>query len=54
MNGATEVPLRHSAAISPVATVVFPLPEAGAAITIALVRTVITVHPFDGTCLTTC
>jgi len=35
-NGATAVPRRHSAAVNPVATVVFPLPDAGAATTSAL------------------
>ncbi|UUO04280.1 hypothetical protein M4D79_17295 [Mycolicibacterium novocastrense] len=35
MNGATARPARRSAPIKPVATVVFPLPEAGAAITTA-------------------
>jgi hypothetical protein len=37
LNGATATPARRSAPISPVATVVFPLPEAAAAITSALV-----------------
>src|ERR1700757_2188751 len=35
LNGATVWPARRSAPIKPVATVVFPLPDAGAAITTA-------------------
>src|SRR3984893_7664481 len=35
LNGATVCPARRSAPIKPVATVVFPLPDAGAAITTA-------------------
>jgi hypothetical protein len=35
LNGATRRPARRSAPIKPVATVVFPLPDAGAAITTA-------------------
>jgi hypothetical protein len=39
LNGATCRPARRSAPIKPVATVVFPLPDAGAAITTAGVLT---------------
>src|SRR5262249_39663097 len=39
LNGATRRPARRSAPIKPVATVVFPLPDAGAAITTAGVLT---------------
>src|SRR5438132_12019157 len=35
LNGATRCPARRSAPIKPVATVVFPLPDAGAAMTTA-------------------
>src|SRR3954468_899598 len=35
LNGATRRPARRSAPIKPVATVVFPLPDAGAAMTTA-------------------
>jgi hypothetical protein len=38
LNGATVWPARRSAPIKPVATVVFPLPDAGAVITIAGTR----------------
>ena len=38
LNGATVWPARRSAPIKPVATVVFPLPDAGAATTIAGTR----------------
>src|SRR6185312_9380405 len=39
LNGATALPTRRSAPIKPVATVVFPLPDAGAAIITAGVVT---------------
>src|SRR5438132_3144256 len=47
LNGATRCPARRSAPIKPVASVVFPLPEAGAAMTIAGV--VVTRHPRGAT-----
>src|SRR5690242_5621919 len=47
LNGATVCPARPSAPIKPVATVVFPLPDAGAAMTTAGVLT--SPHPREQT-----
>src|SRR5215212_4272526 len=47
LKGATRCPACRSAPIKPVATVVFPLPDAGAAITTAGTPTVLTAVPFS-------